>query len=237
MPYHKTPPPIEQLRRKSDAKYITIITDAGGASVCIDESLLQHYSDLELADILQAYRPYATAANIAEELAYYSSRAEPKKSETAAAAYERIPEDIQDWLGKSARQNYMACKGFPVSKGSSINASKKKQPEAYVYLISTQQGHYKIGYSRDPDERMNEFNISPPYKLNKVTQFWCDDANKAESTLHSWLDARRLNGEWFDLDNKQVMAICKVQEYKNSHFLDEDGDIYTPQLLEKLTVK
>lgn len=96
----------------------------------------------------------------------------------------------------------------------------------YVYIIQ-QQGKgpnapLKIGYSKDPDERLKTLQTGSPYKLKVCTLIECEseeDGRKLERTLH-WLAEKRfkkLAGEWFVVQGswgkliKQAFKLCRIE--------------------------
>ncbi len=83
----------------------------------------------------------------------------------------------------------------------------KKQKNTYVYLMhDTQTGFYKIGYSQNPKVRESTlFSEKPSIEL---IQAW--KANTSEETeLHEHFNKKRVRGEWFDLEKKDISEIEK----------------------------
>ena len=91
--------------------------------------------------------------------------------------------------------------------------------KGHVYLAEADTGHYKIGLSKRPDERIKHFDTKMPVTVEKVHSFPADDSYAAERTLHEWLDEWRGEGEWFDLSDLQVKRIKMITRF-------EDGDYY-----------
>lgn len=64
----------------------------------------------------------------------------------------------------------------------------------------------KIGYSSsdNPINRINNFKISSPYGLELIGIIKTIDAKKLETFLHKKYKEKRLNGEWFNLSQKEL---------------------------------
>lgn len=85
----------------------------------------------------------------------------------------------------------------------------------YVYIIQSQE-HYKIGRSRNPENRVKSYSSLPGIKL--LHYFPADNMNKAEKELHRRYSQQRVGGEWFELHPANVEYLCSIKEYKNGDF-------------------
>lgn len=74
----------------------------------------------------------------------------------------------------------------------------------YVYLISDQQGHYKIGKANNISRRLFQLKTQPPFKLSLLESAWHPRPLLLERKLHNQFRDLRLNGEWFDLDDSTL---------------------------------
>ena len=83
-----------------------------------------------------------------------------------------------------------------------------------VYLIKSELGYYKIGYSSDIDRRFKNLNSLTPAKLEIIHKINVVDYRTLESRLHMMYDKKRLSGEWFDLNNDDVKFIMSLDEEK-----------------------
>jgi hypothetical protein len=100
-------------------------------------------------------------------------------------------------------------------------SSKVDKPEShgFIYLIKSETGHYKIGYSRKLFDRIKTFEVKLPFKVELIHQFPTDDVKQAESELHRYFAASRVNGEWFDLTIEQVQEITRLVRYQDGDFV------------------
>jgi len=72
----------------------------------------------------------------------------------------------------------------------------KKEKDGFVYIMQDHSGLYKIGYSQNPNERLNQFKTGNP-KINMYANY---SANRIdERLLHKLFEKNRDCGEWFNL--------------------------------------
>ena len=82
-----------------------------------------------------------------------------------------------------------------------------------VYLIGDEQGAVKIGISHDPNERLATLQTGHPESLallHSVSYRTSAEARAAEGNLHLVFEAQRMNGEWFDLTDRQVRQAYRI---------------------------
>lgn len=77
----------------------------------------------------------------------------------------------------------------------------------YVYLIRSASGHYKIGRTKDPKNRMKTFGIQLPFEVEYLCLIETVDMKALEMSLHEQFASKRVNGEWFALDAEDVEYI------------------------------
>lgn len=74
----------------------------------------------------------------------------------------------------------------------------------YVYCISDQLGHFKIGMSRKVDARLKQLATQPPFELTLIAAHHVYDMRGYEAAFHWLFRAKRLRGEWFALDEEDL---------------------------------
>jgi len=84
--------------------------------------------------------------------------------------------------------------------------SRKTRP-GYVYLIQGENGFYKIGRTVAPENRMKTFNVKLPFNVEYICLVKHDDHVSLETELHERFAAKRINGEWFALNDEDVTYI------------------------------
>ncbi|MFW2380926.1 MAG: GIY-YIG nuclease family protein [Acidimicrobiales bacterium] len=83
----------------------------------------------------------------------------------------------------------------------------------YVYLLQDEQAATKIGISGDPRGRVASLQTGHPEPLRLVKAIGCRttaDARAVERDLHIHFERHRMNGEWFDLSDRQVRRAIKL---------------------------
>lgn len=89
----------------------------------------------------------------------------------------------------------------------------------YIYLLSDQQGHYKIGRSVNVDNRVKQLRTQPPFDIQILSKAWVPDCKFEEKRLHQQYNEWRMRGEWFDLHNELLIEI--QEEIEGLHGLGE----------------
>jgi len=85
-----------------------------------------------------------------------------------------------------------------------------ENPEAgFIYCLSDQLGHYKLGLTRHLDQRISQLRTQPPFEIELVFAFKVLDVCAYERDLHRQYAHCRLRGEWFSLTPKDLQAIAE----------------------------
>lgn len=74
-----------------------------------------------------------------------------------------------------------------------------------VYLFKSGR-YYKIGKTNDVVRRGNEIRIQLPEKMDLIHSIRTDDPNGIEAYWHRRFEAKRMRGEWFDLNSADIKA-------------------------------
>lgn len=139
------------------------------------------------------------------------------------AAVENLIANIRRWYADTDEdaiaahnhelyERYFLPTPYPASKKP--NQAKPKQAKVYpgfVYLIKSGP-HYKIGRTKDLKSRISGIGAKLAIAPVVLATFPVDDAPAAESRLHELFAHKRLNGEWFDLDDHDVATIRSLFE-------------------------
>ena len=80
----------------------------------------------------------------------------------------------------------------------------------FVYAIENDQGHIKIGYSSDPQKRLSGLQQANSGALNLIGARRTFHPSSFEDFLHTIFAKRRLQGEWFDLDERARLVLGSV---------------------------
>lgn len=82
---------------------------------------------------------------------------------------------------------------------------KSKRNLGAVYLFKHGK-YYKIGKTNDTVRRGNELKIQLPENLDLIHEIKTDDPSGVETYWHKRFEAKRKNGEWFDLNVADIKA-------------------------------
>lgn len=88
-----------------------------------------------------------------------------------------------------------------------INANNGKPK--WVYVISDGHGNYKIGLADNPESRRGELQTGNPFPLQIIFQKLLHNAIHTERSLHEQWSHKRLNGEWFELNDDDLVIVIK----------------------------
>src|SRR5207253_1556548 len=108
------------------------------------------------------------------------------------------------------RQFELLFEAYRESKEPKPNKAKTKTSAGYVYLVKSPVGYFKIGRSKNPDDRVKTFGVKLPFDVEILHTIKCDDYHTAESFLHKKYADKRSGGEWFDLTPEDVEEIKSI---------------------------
>jgi hypothetical protein len=100
------------------------------------------------------------------------------------------------------------CEGYAPSKKQTPEAEPTAQAEGeigFVYLLKSGR-FYKIGRSNSVGRREYELGIQLPEPVTTVHAIRSDDPVGIEAYWHRRFEAKRKNGEWFELDGADIAA-------------------------------
>jgi hypothetical protein len=101
---------------------------------------------------------------------------------------------------------------------------QRYERSGYVYIIRADTGHYKIGRTNNVPKRMKLFTVKLPFDFEIITYFPCEDMYMAESRLHGFFADKRINGEWFNLDQGDVETIKTINDSVSDLFFDKSSN-------------
>lgn len=78
-----------------------------------------------------------------------------------------------------------------------------------VYVLKSAYG-FKIGRTRSMPNRMRAFGVQLPFMYTIPFCIWFDDCHAAERRFHDSFANKRINGEWFDLEEADLEFIKGV---------------------------
>lgn len=82
----------------------------------------------------------------------------------------------------------------------------QKLSKGYVYFIQMENTDlYKIGKAADVRKRLFGIQSNNPYKLTVYRVLEAANSSDLERKLHSLLEKHRQRGEWFSIEDKQII--------------------------------
>jgi hypothetical protein len=100
----------------------------------------------------------------------------------------------------------LLCEGYVSRADDDLEAATPSDSEiGFVYLMKSRR-FYKLGRSNAAGRREYELGIQLPEKLKAIHVIRTDDPPGIEAYWHNRFEAKRKNGEWFDLDAADVAA-------------------------------
>lgn len=114
-------------------------------------------------------------------------------------------------LPESLAQEFHAIKNkaldtqFRLSKKAKVN--KPAEIKGWVYLLKSPLGAFKIGRTKNPNDRLKTFKTSLPFEVEYLHLIETPDMVGLEQVLHLRYHNKRVNGEWFNLSPDDVAYI------------------------------
>lgn len=129
------------------------------------------------------------------------------------------------------KRAYLLLTGPSPEDVNGLNDNNKDDNSGFVYLAYAETQDYKIGRSKNPDDRIKHFDTQMPVEVSKVHTFPATDANESERLLHEWCEDRQVKGEWFNLEEQHVDVLKAISEFEDGAFIRaKDGAQFNKQL-------
>jgi hypothetical protein len=78
----------------------------------------------------------------------------------------------------------------------------------YIYLLNAVgTSYYKIGKSVHPDKRLKQISPKMPYECELISVIPTFFKTMAEAEYHAHFEKNRVNGEWFEIEEKSFLDI------------------------------
>jgi hypothetical protein len=101
-----------------------------------------------------------------------------------------------------------------------------------VYLVCSEidgKKLHKIGFTRrTPEIRIKEFKTGNASNMSVVNRFNSKWGTKIESRLHNLFFQKKVNGEWFELDESDIEKFSEVCQLidKNLNLISENNTYF-----------
>jgi len=183
-------------------------------SISFSPEMLSELTDTEIVNLCRWFEKNAFELDVIENFREYGEYQYEKKY------VEFIASESNDELIISLAKTALAEYAKTQNRRSAEKAqSKHKKRRGYIYLAHCDTGHYKIGRSKEPADRIRSLNTQTPVEITLIHTFEADDMFVAEEKLHRRYINKRMNGEWFELDQTDVETINGINAYRNGVFV------------------
>lgn len=81
----------------------------------------------------------------------------------------------------------------------------------FVYLLKSPTNAYKIGRSKNPQDRIKTFGVKLPFEVEYLAIIPAQDMCSLEAELHQRFADKRINGEWFALTDNDIAYIKSLE--------------------------
>lgn len=85
------------------------------------------------------------------------------------------------------------------------------EPDGYVYIVGVSERNiYKIGKASNVEGRLDRLDLQLPWPVDLVHAFPCEGCERSERSLHDMYRESRMNGEWFQLSQREVAFLKTI---------------------------
>lgn len=110
--------------------------------------------------------------------------------------------EYNDRLDKRVREHNKECE-----EESEKTERVHKIVPGYIYFLQDKSQQVKIGKTKNLNERIFHLGLHLPEKPTLFHHFKTKDITKSERDLHDKFQQYRLNGEWFNLPQEELVKI------------------------------
>ncbi|WP_052520314.1 GIY-YIG nuclease family protein [Aneurinibacillus migulanus] len=98
------------------------------------------------------------------------------------------------------------------SKRERTSVFHENNKAKFVYLIVEQlYGAIKIGSTKKLDQRIMQFGVKLPFDIKIIHILYSENGGDTEKLLHMHFKKKRLNGEWFSLNQEDISNIKNLK--------------------------
>lgn len=105
--------------------------------------------------------------------------------------------------------------------------SPRRDDAGYVYVLRS-GNYYKIGKSKHANKRIAAIQTASPFKVVRLARIETLDMDALERYLHRKFADKRVNGEWFELDDDDFARLLTELREASIAEAGESGSTSTP---------
>ena len=142
---------------------------------------------------------------------YYDLRIGTKSIEDRIVVPKSSPITIDDLRAKPEYDSVISTEDYKklISKPKEEEYVDDDGAQGFIYIIKSEYG-YKIGLSKNIKDRLKLFGVKLPFPIEVVGYYKVGNMHKMELHIHNLYKSKRLNGEWFTLDEKDLVDISTI---------------------------
>lgn len=190
------------------ARFSEALEEAGFSPNQLTVSYSDELMIEKLIGLIRTYRRFPTAGEIRIARKTDSLLPSPSTFDHFGSKHQKAKKIMNYLNGKSGYDDIVSvCSDVlksVVNSESRENASSG-QIVGEVYLFKSGR-YYKIGKTNDSVRRGSELRIQLPENLHLIHSIRTDDPSGIETYWHKRYNAKRMNGEWFDLSATDIKA-------------------------------
>lgn len=119
-------------------------------------------------------------------------------------------EAIEEYIQRIDEQRDKEIEEYEAQTTAKDTKRTKPEQPGWVYIVRS-HGRYKIGHSKNLAGRISTLNASVPDGITLIHTIKCADRIQQEAELHEHFADKRLNGEWFDLNEADLVYIKSLK--------------------------
>lgn len=96
-------------------------------------------------------------------------------------------------------------------RNTKTKKGKRTSRRGFVYLLKSPSGAYKIGRTKNPKDRKRTFNVKLPFEIEFISLIKTPNMVNLERQLHDRFSRKHIDGEWFNLNEKDVQYIKSLE--------------------------
>lgn len=152
--------------------------------------------------------PYVRATEWVNELGDYAFAGYYEiEADLIVEAFEQGIIEIDLFMYTKAKYFQQGIWTQPGAKKPVHKKESTKILRGFVYLLKSSTGHYKIGRTANPKNRLKTFGVKLPFETEFIALIESENMFALEAELHERYAGKRVNGEWFDLSREDIEYI------------------------------
>lgn len=138
-----------------------------------------------------------------------------------------VSDEVKNWLAKFKQATIEIEEESRIPKPidqKKLDREARKQAKneqsiidekaGFIYILKSENGFYKIGKAKDLQSRVTAWKHEFPIKIDLIHSFACKDRTLVENFLHNKYSKKRLQREWYKLNDEDISWILNLKDYE-----------------------